>query len=301
MNYKNLLQNILKSIELEKLSPAHIDLSIVGNRYWSVVRDEREVRDIMTEDVYTGLADSQELSLLKALSERIERLSYIKGYESKLKSCLTERSDGFAAMPKQYDLSHVRENALNEAIERYVWATWWDDLNIKHSVSELYESDDLVQRNSYLKWIFKELDLEKLIVIKPSFDSLNKEVQVVLGKIKDAGYISGGACGFDQESETIFLRSVDELLRHGLAFQKMKSSDFNEKTFYEKRLFHFASGEGNIIVRERLLSQASKNVVLPKLEIDEMIPSISEHYNVYRCLFKNQPAFVGGKLERLCL
>jgi hypothetical protein len=255
----------------------------------------------MTEEVYTGLAESQELSLLKALSERIERLSYIQGHQKGLASCMTDRSDGFAALPKYFDQLKVKENALNEAIERFVWSSWWDNNDIKFKSSEILESDVKVQNSSYLKWIFNELNLEKLIVIKPSHNRLTKEVQVVFGKIKNAGYVSGGACGGESESESVFLKGMDELLRHGLAYKKMSSQKIKPKSFYEKRLYYFASGEGNIIVQDRLSSSGNQILELPDLIIDESVPSVSEHYYVYRVLFKDQPAFVGGKLERLCL
>lgn len=305
MNNKELLQNILGSLEKEGLLPLNMDLSSVGNRFWAVVYDNKRCLDsnlnLMTEEVYTGLADSQEEALLKALSERVERLSFIQGHRSGLASCMTDRSDGFAAMPKFFDQSKVKENSLNEAIERYVWASWWDNDDIKFNIMDILETNQKVQESSYLKWIFSEFNLEKLIVIKPSHNRLKKEVQIVFGKIKNAGYISGGACGNDTDSEKVFLRGIDELLRHGLAYVTMSSHKIEPKSFYEKRVHFFASGKGNIIVQNKLSSDGSQIVELTDLIIDESIPSVSEHYHVYRVLFKDQPAFVGGKLERLCL
>lgn len=295
------LQNILILLKEEDLLPSQIDLSQVGDRYWANVFDQLEDNNLVTEQSYTGFSQDKDTAILKALSERIERLSYILGCENKLSSCMTERSDGFAALPKTFSPEAVRENALSEAIERYVWANWWDDNQITHRVEKLDLNSKLINESEYLKTAFEQIDLEALYVIKPEHDFSDHVVTILFGQLKNAGFVSGGAAGNIEKSEEIFFKAFDELYRHGMAYQKSKKKNKSAKSFYEERLLYFATGKGNIIVQDRLSQLGTKKVVTDDLSIDEMVPSKSNAYHVYRCYFKNQPAFVGGNLERLCL
>ncbi len=118
-----ILQSILEDLKLHNQMPRRIDFSIVGGRYWCVVADkELDQLSVINEDVYTGFSDSKEVALLKALSERAERYTFIEGHQQKYNSCSTERSDGFAAIPKIMNSSSARSNAFNEAVERFVWS-----------------------------------------------------------------------------------------------------------------------------------------------------------------------------------
>ena len=57
----------------------------------------------------------------------------------------------FAAFPKWAGLdasSFARKNALAEAIERYVWAMWWDNPTIAHSARQI----DLVLPTGAAYW-----------------------------------------------------------------------------------------------------------------------------------------------------
>jgi hypothetical protein len=138
-------------------------------------------------------------------------------------------------------------------------------------------------------------------IIKPSFKESSVEVQILIGKIKDKGYISGGACGFVQDSTNTFNRGMDELYRHGFAYLRSIEKNIEPVSLYEKRLLFFSSGAGNSIVEARLSQNGLKEISLPELLIDSPVRSIFDGYHVYRCYFKNQPPFVGGNMERLCL
>lgn len=258
---------------------------------------EKDSDVIISQDVFTGHSFEKEVALLKALSERAERYTFTEGYNNGLESCQTERSDGFAASPLAMSQS-ARENALNEALERFVWANWWDNTHISFSIEQV----EIAKNNSsYLGSIVSSLDIESLLLVKPDFDFENKEVQIIFGKLKNGGYISGGACGDKNASENTFYRGMDELYRHGMAYKNALVKNKNPKTFYEQRLFYFASGLGNQLVEARLQKNGKDSIVVTKLKVDSEIPTSFPEYKVHRCLFENQPPFVGGVMERLCL
>ncbi len=128
---KSLLTEILTSLRLAQQLPSKIDFSKIGERFWCVIADELNAengnaKSIISEIVFTGMSFDKDTAVLKALSERAERQAFIDGAKSGLASCLTPRSDGFAALPKSLLQSmDVREFALNEAIERFAWSKFF--------------------------------------------------------------------------------------------------------------------------------------------------------------------------------
>ncbi len=293
---------MIESLKRQNRMPARIDFSFVGDRYWCVVSDNSiDTLSVINEDVFTGFSKEKEVALLKALSERTERYAFIEGHKNKDATCATERSDGFAALPINFSKDNLRANALNEAVERFVWSTWWDDSDIAHDFVELTVSDYKIQSSEYLKTVFTSLDLESLKIIEPKVKSFEFEVQILVGKIKGKGFISGGACGSIQNSTETFYRGMDELYRHGFAYQRSIEKNIKALSLYENRLLFFASGNGNSIVETRLKQRGTKEIELPELVIDSPIVTTFDGYQVHRCYFKDQPPFVGGAMERLCL
>lgn len=71
-------------------------------------------------------------------------------------------------------------------------------------------------------------------------------------------------------------------------------------SFYEKRLLFFATFQGVSKFYERVAQRGSQKIQLPRLIIDEQIPSPNTHI-VYRCLFQDQPPFINEVIERMCL
>lgn len=293
------LESILNDLKKSGQMPARIDFSIFADQFWCVVSDNKEDDfNIISDSIYTGHSKTKEVSLLKALSERVERKAFGNGYQKGLVSCQTERSDGFAAYPKMFTANKAKENALAESIERFVWANWWDYSDYGHTVQTIAVTD---KKSDYVEALFKKFDLETVYVITPHIQNSDYEVQIVFAKIKNQGFISGGACGLLSEKEQTFERALDELFRHGFSYQRVLEKNLTPTSFYEKRLCYFASGQGNDLVTARVFAQGTQSIVLPQLEIDSEVPTNFQSYSVHRCYFQNQPVFVGGKLERLCL
>lgn len=298
------LASLLKELKLRNRLPKNMDVSKVGDRYWFVCHDE-DKSEIISENSTTGFADDGNIALLKALSERVERLAFRSGYENKLTSCMTGRSDGFAAYPLFYQNaeSKARESALAEAVERYVWAKWWDDETIAFKCELISTSASNHKILPYVSIIKDQCGLEEIFVIEPKVENSNGLSAVILfGRLKSGGFISGGACGSIGDTKQTLLRSLDELYRHGLAIEKIRLENLEPVTFYEKRLAYFGLGHGNHLIRKRLEAKGSESIILPKLEIDEVIKhELHDLFQVHRCYFENQPSFIGGALERLCL
>lgn len=298
------LTSLLKELKLRSQLPKNMDVSKVGDRYWFVCHDDDKL-NIISERSTTGFSDDGSVALLKALSERVERLAFRDGYENKITSCMTERSDGFAAYPLFYEnaKSKARESALAEAVERYVWAKWWDDESIAFALDSISNYANNHKISPYVSTVKDQCGLEEIFVIEPKIENSNGLVVVILfGRLKSGGFISGGACGFIGDTKQILLRSLDELYRHGLAVKKIRLENTEAVTFYEKRLTYFGLGHGNHLIRRRLEAKGDKSIVLPKLAIDEVVNhELQDLFQVHRCYFENQPAFVGGALERLCL
>jgi hypothetical protein len=298
------LASLLKELKLRNRLPMNMDVSKVGDRYWFVCHDDDKSK-VISENSTTGFADDGNIALLKALSERVERLAFRSGYENKLTSCMTERSDGFAAYPLFYQnaVLKARESALAEAVERYVWAKWWDDETIAFKLESINSSANKQNILPYVSTVKNQCALEEIFVIEPKIENSNGLAVVILfGRLKSGGFISGGACGSIDDIKQTLLRSLDELYRHGLAIEKIRLENTEPVTFYEKRLAYFGLGHGNHLIRKRLEAKGSESIILPKLEIDEVVKhELHDLFQVHRCYFENQPPFVGGALERLCL
>jgi hypothetical protein len=302
MDSRSILTSVIAELKGQNAMPKRIDLSKIGNRYWCVASDfDVDSVSIMNEDITTGFSNEKEIAVLKALSERAERKAFLNGFRKNILSCQTERSDGFAAMPDCLSSDRVRDNALNEAIERYVWAYWWDHAEIAFNNVEIPTDNPLIQNSKYLKDACKGLKIEQLFLLEPEISILDKTVKILFAKMKGLGFISGGACGPKSEGQEVLLRAFDELYRHGFAYMRSLEKKIKAKSFYENRLNFFASGSGNQIVENRLSLIGKEKISLPKLKIDNEVPSPFQGFKIHRCYFENQPMFVGGHLERLCL
>jgi hypothetical protein len=292
MNIK--IENFSHELQKRNLAPSNIQFSIWKN--WSLVSCFSSVSSqFISESVSMGIDRNPEVALMKGLTEFCERKISIDTVDPIAR--LTARSDGFAALPKHYELAHkrVQENALNEAIERYLWAKWWDD-----SSTKFFMSDDYTFANK--EQLMLEFNLETISSIHILPSNHNSSLLILIAKIKDGGYVTGGAAGNIQNKEQTFSRAFGELLRHLIVVKEMLTSDYSPSSFYEKRLYGFGNGAWNNIVEDRLAQNGNTAIELPELIANrEVAHPNSDFIIVHRCLFNNQPTFMGGDLERLCI
>lgn len=297
------VEQIVGSLKKNSALPKHLDVSKIGGRYLISSYDDL-ASEIVSESVFTGMSNSKETATLKSLTEKVERTAIRDGARNGLKSCQTERSDGLACLPRIYPLAPklARENALNEAIERFAWATWWDDPSVSFEILNYFPKFENLKNYGTLLEMQREAGFESPFCISPKISDEDKVVVILIAKLESGGFVSGGACGNHHQFEEVFMRGLDELFRHAMGATKMKQNNLTPSTFYESRLEYFASGKGDELVKKRLTTNGSKSVELPILQIDEEVPHRFDHdFVVHRCLFENQPPFVGGALERLCL
>ncbi len=295
MTNLNKLQHIQADLNEAAIPPEEIEVARLGNYFFSNLKIGNP-RGVISEKVVGGFDRDLETSIMKAFSEYVEAKSFHRGRKDNLESCLTERSDGFAAFPVQADnyKQRGRDNALAEAIERYVWATWWDNQSIQfvtEEASSCHSSMELLEELSKL------IPLRKIVKVSPRVNSEFKLV-IFIAFLKNGGVISGGACGKNEEKET---RAMGELIRHGIAALKFKNGA-EPTSFYEKRLSYFLSAQGEHEVSSRLKIEGNENIELPLLKFDCEVPSVAPNsVYVHRCLFHDQPVFIGGNVERFCL
>lgn len=284
--------------------PKHIEVSSLSSGVMASVFNSAP-SSVINESVFCGIDPNPSTAVLKGLVEMIERQAFTEGHKHGLVYCQTERSDGFAAFPMSVTsqaTAIARENGLCEAIERYVWASWWDDPSVGHDIRSV-DLDSLSVGESLLRDLQDSLSLDSVIEVRPWNNSSERIVILYLAFLAPVGVISGGACGKIDDIEAIRYRANAELLRHGLAANRLVAAKYSDLSFYEKRLRFFGlTDAGTKLAQNRLATKGSRTIELPRLAHDNSVPhSLSELVAVHRCLFENQPEFVGGELERLCL
>lgn len=283
--------------------PRNLRLASIGPVSIASVYDE-EPTETISEKVFSGMDFVPEVAILKGLVEYVETRAFHSGARRGLDSCLTERSDGFAAFPSGAAVDageHARRNAYHEALERYVWARWWDDPAISFKMAnEPANGESAV--GILMAELTKLLPIQSTVRVLPNYIGANSgQVVLLFAFLKPFGVISGGAC--DLDPEVAAFRATCELIRHGIALTRMREMASSTETFYERRLRYFGTTpEGDARVRSRLAADGRSVLQIPSLAIDEVVGhDLSDLVRVHRCLFEGQPAFVGGDLERLCL
>ena len=267
-----------------------------------------DVDPIISENVATGFASDPDLAVLKSISEFVERLAFKSGKKAGIGACQTDRSDGFAAFPRTWITragarEEARTRALHEATERFVWAHWWDSPAIAHSIQDaLIYASESSSGTALLSSLPLFSSPRRLIAVTPHVAANDKLVILMLCELKGGGFLSGGACGYANRRKEIVTRASAELFRHALAHSRMIETSRPPEGFYQKRLAHYCSPMGEEEVLRRLASQGTKAVRLPPLGTDADIPhAASDVVLVHRCLYRDQPPFMGGKLERFCI
>ncbi len=285
--------------------PGNCDFATIGDLHCVSLYEEFPSRSLIRESVYCGMHPRRETALLKALVECVERYAILEGRNASHPVCHSSRSDGFAAFPVVGHLANIgraraRNNALAEAIERYVWATWWDNDKIGCKVD--FEAQNFFEPAActVLKEIQKLVACRRLIRIQP-FLKCDFDVVILFLELEGGGVVSGGAADLHANLNSTILRALGELARHAACAAKILK-DATGETFYERRLEYMVRDNTSIELMARVERSGADSISLPKLYLDAELPhSLSDKVYVHRCLFENQPPFVGGNLKRLCL
>jgi hypothetical protein len=285
--------------------PFHLELARIGDT--AIANAYNSASSLLIqESVSTGFAHSSDRALLKALSEYIERKALMEAGESGFEACQTPRSDGMAAFPIVLNLPSrakkiARANAYYEAIERYAWATWWDNPEIRFAEMTLKDLGDRGAVKNMIAAAMGSMVVKSVRIIEPELSNSNVRVLILLAELEGGGWLSGGAAGF-ADAAAILFRAAAELVRHANAVIRIRNGGRQAETFYERRVAYFGLGSGDKLVSARFRQKGSRGIKLPALRFDTPVPHSLEHLAaVHRCYFVDQPMFIGGDLERLCI
>lgn len=297
-----LIQNIRES----GLEPPKLKISRLGELTFVAAYSEKP-SSVMANNVASGVDFNPGIATLKALVEFYERQSFAYGVDHADPICQRVHSDGVASFPSTDPSAQLaaRGNALHEAVERYVWAYWWDNSNIAHKLIPVEQSQfwgDFKFKES-VRTFQKYVPLRGMHLVTPLHSRKEQNVLILFSELKNGGFISGGAAGPTNKNGETIVRALAELIRHGLGLKKFSETRAEPSTFYEERLLYFGLGRGNALVNARLSSRGIETIAVPALEVDNSIvaPPYQKIVYTHRCLFPNQPPFVDGDLERLCL
>lgn len=186
-------------------------------------------------------------------------------------------------------------------MERYVWANWWDHAE--------YDCDfvtcDAIQLDRTVFEVLTEIceivPGGKPLLIRPKVWS-EYQTYIFFLVLRNGGVVSGGACGHLTDTTSTLLRALGELARHASCAQKVLNENAVPTTFYEKRLAFMTTAKAGEMLVERMERRGTREMKLPEVRIDGAVShSLQEVVAAHRCLFINQPPFIGGSLERMCL
>lgn len=296
------IQDLTVTLKSRNLLPKYIEFSNWND--WTIVSVyNTNSSKYISESVSMGVDLDPQIAFAKAIVEYNERS--LSKQSPTLAAKATSRSDGFAAFPV-YNNNQIiskiicRKNAFLEAVERYLWAKWWDDSKTSFEVNIW---NPLIFDTSTIKKIQNSFLLKSIHKITVTPANSPVVLIILMAENNHGGFVTGGAAAFSDEINDAETRSFGELLRHLIALEKIKT-EFNPKSFsfYEQRLWGFGSGLWRDLVIERMSLYNEQKITLPKLSFDDEIAhSHSDIISIHRCLFSDQPLFIGGTLERLCI
>lgn len=301
--FKALLSNLVQSC----LAPECIDVAPLASGYLAAAHNSESNDVPISERVTSGFSRWPAVAVAKALTEWVERNAFAEAFRRGDPVCQTARSDGIAAYPivgfvEEVARRRARSNALNEAIERYVWATWWDSAEIAHRRDVLGTSElGIPIIRELLQTCSDMLPVRGFEVVRPAISRSRTKLLILMAHLSNGGVVTGGAAG-NPRASTVWLRAASELFRHCLAVKRLAQDSRRTLSFYEERLRVFASGELRDLLSKRLEANGGEEIQLPALSVDIEIKHRCAHFvYVHRCLFERQPPFMGGDVGRLCI
>jgi hypothetical protein len=304
------VQKILTSLGERGVTFSEIEIVPFGDSVFGVNLRQGDAPRLLAENAQAGVDTSIEIATLKALSEFFERNAWKAGQNNAMPLC-QGGTDGFAAfptplIPRFIARRRAREAAFTEAIEHYVKAHWWDNNSIGHTLETHSQESFKNTLDRHCQCVLAELNktaaCRRIQILLPALASENYEVVVVLWWFDGGGVTLAGACGRKGKRNKTLFRALTELFRHVLVVARAKSERLQPEAAYDARLLHFGFGAGDDAVFHRLSTSGETKVSLPVLRVDSEVPHAFPNLAVvWRCLFENQPEFLSGPIERLCL
>lgn len=287
--------------------PPFLQFSQCGQLYFANVSLEPlDKFPLMNSNSFTGMSTSKFKALSMALTEFVER-KVCRGNPD-----LPWANEGVAACAITSHLDYetayaiAKNNSFHEAFERYVWATWWDEISFSHKIID-YEQASFrgTHSDSLVNHIGNVLGPGKAVLVLPQVLDSNYVLIVSLYLLKNGmGLVSGGAAGKKDEIDKTLVKALGEMSRHANAlYRARKPSGLAKPThFYDERLLFFGSKQGMDVALDRLNKTGKEAITLPDLEYSQILRhQYEDKFILYYSRYKNQPDFLGGEVSRLCL
>jgi hypothetical protein len=223
----------------------------------------------------SGASKRKEISILKAISEALERWAFYQIVDSSQKKYfgfdLIPTTTGMAAYPSILKYK-AKANAYREAIERWTIENWWK------GIIPLEILSDNLQKDIASYKLITPFEKVPVVLIKHDF------------KIKEATFSAYGFSAGRSLNEA-YSRALVEASRNyrGLFNTIELNNRIILKRLEEKRLLYFACTEGRDFFEKKVFD--SKNIKClpkkPKLIVDsEIIGPWTKYTTVWRCLFE---------------
>lgn len=229
----------------------------------------------------TGTDKNKTLAVYKAFSEAIERwacYSILASDHPKYGFDINPSSTGFACFPS-LTATRSRENAINEAIERWCITQWWQGLLSIRPIPFKKESESLSG------WQIISPFKNKTTVIFRHKVEANKNFLTFFGFATSSSI------------EMATQKAIVEMDRNRRAILLRTGGDFSNISSYrsalnshDQRILFFSSAAGNELFEDiiRKTSHSISMMPLPRILIDrEVVGPWSKYSVVWRCLFEN--------------
>jgi hypothetical protein len=304
------LLKMLRVLRHRQASPKAINLTHHADLYFAAVTDSEDHVFLDPSGGYAA-ALTPNRALLKSLVEYMERRAYFSDGTTPGHPLATAGIDGTASFPlvfisRKAAIRRARDNAIAEATERFVWATWWDSSDIRAEIERITRSD-LTARFPRSTKLLREINamtpFQRVIIVRPSFiGPVGVDVFIFFLLLDSGGLVCASSAGVPDDREETAFRAAVELFRHSHAVKEMLNQTQAPTSLYEKRLEYFGSGRGNSVFEQRLAATGTRCLELPSLVMDQEAPhSQADILYIHRCLFHNQPEFLSGPVSRLCI
>lgn len=238
-------------------------------------------RSVIYGDAFScGTDVSKVNSILKCISEGLERWAYFASFEDDVKHLrfdLNPTSTGFAAFPGLFK-NKVRSVAKLEALERWTIINWWlGKVKSRHYGKVNYREGELS--------IFDlACDTDKFFVSLLHFQFSLSHEHIVNAYSFAAGITLDHAV---TKAKIELNRNISSLKRF---FSKNTKSPVEIYSIEEARLIHFAKAEGFLSFSDKMKFSHDVNTDFSSLEtaVDcEVVGDWSKYANVWRYLYKN--------------
>lgn len=287
------LNYLLNALRTLGSLPPHILISKNGKLITALFYEKKAEQTLFANvEAGAGTASNLSLASLKGLSEYAERRAF---YESNpyLKA---PNSTGFSAFPlflhsvntvKKY----ARQHAFYEALERWVWQRWWHNSEIGTDIIKLADLNS--QHRKVIDNLLQSLpdqanQINELQFLIPKTEKMHCLV-IAVAHLNPYGYIAGGAAASYEDTDSAMTHAVVEMLRHLQAFNRGQELKLVPNNMYEKKIYFFASGQGDALVENRIQNSGNQILVPPQLTFDAEIPhALQRYFYVHRCIFEGQ-------------